>query len=43
MYLSVWLACGQDSFLPTGLPFVSCQDALDSACGCYLGDPIVWT
>ena len=33
----------QDSFLPTGLPFGSCQDALDTACGLYLGDPTAWS
>jgi len=28
-----------DNFLPTGLPFGSLEDALDCACGFYLGDP----
>ncbi|WP_406434685.1 hypothetical protein OHA59_47330 [Streptomyces sp. NBC_01589] len=29
----------EDNFLPTGLPFGSPEDALDCACGFYLGDP----
>ncbi|MFE5550236.1 hypothetical protein ACFQ71_41830 [Streptomyces sp. NPDC056534] len=29
----------QDNFLPTGLPFGSPEEALDCACGFYLGDP----
>ncbi|MFE7750656.1 hypothetical protein [Streptomyces sp. NPDC057428] len=29
----------QDNFLPTGLPFGSPEEALDCACGLYLGDP----
>jgi len=33
----------QDSWLPTGLPFGSCEDALDTACGLYLADPTAWT
>lgn len=33
----------EDSFLPTGSPVGSYQDALDTACGLYLGDPTAWT
>ena len=33
----------EDSFLPTGLPVGTCEDALDTACGLYLGDPTAWT
>ena len=29
----------QDNVLPTGLPLGSPEDALDTACGLYLGDP----
>ena len=29
----------QDSWLPTG----PAEDALDTACGLYLGDPTAWT
>ncbi|MFF3359526.1 hypothetical protein ACFYWN_44785 [Streptomyces sp. NPDC002917] len=29
----------EDNFLPTGPPFGSPEDALDCACGFYLGDP----
>jgi hypothetical protein len=29
----------EDNFLPTGLPFGSPEEALDCACGLYLGDP----
>ena len=32
----------QDSLLPTGLPIGSPEDALDTACGLYLGDPTAW-
>jgi hypothetical protein len=32
-----------DSLFPTGLPFGTCEDALDIACGLYLGDPTAWT
>lgn len=28
-----------DNVLPTGLPFGTPEDALDCACGLYLGDP----
>ena len=31
-----------DNFLPTGLGFGSPEDALDPACGLYLGDPTAW-
>jgi len=27
------------SFLPTRLPVGTCEDALDTACGLYIGDP----
>ena len=31
-----------ESTFPTGLPFGTCEDALDLACGLYLGDPTAW-
>jgi hypothetical protein len=31
-----------ESIFPSGLPFGTCQDALDLACGLYLGDPTAW-
>ena len=33
----------EDSFLPTGLMGGTAEDALDTACGLYLGDPTAWT
>ena len=33
----------EDSLYPTGLPIGTCEDALDTACGRYLGDPTAWT
>src|SRR6478735_8497355 len=33
----------QDSYLPTGLMGGTAEDALDTACGLYLGDPTAWT
>lgn len=33
----------EDSYLPTGLPVGTAEDALDTACGLYLGDPSAWT
>lgn len=33
----------EDSYLPTGLPVGTAEDALDTACGLYLGDPTAWT
>jgi len=30
-------------FLPSGLAGGSAEDALDTACGLYLGDPTAWT
>lgn len=33
----------QESIFPTGLPGGTCEDALDTACGLYLGDPTAWT
>ena len=33
----------EDSFLPTGSPVGSCEQALDTACGLYLADPNAWT
>ena len=33
----------QDSIYPTGLPFGTCEDALDTAYGLYLNDPTAWT
>ena len=32
----------QDSFLPSGLPAGSPEEALDCACGLYLNDPTAW-
>jgi hypothetical protein len=32
----------QESIFPTGMPFGTCQDALDLACGLYLDDPSAW-
>lgn len=32
-----------ETIFPTGLPIGSCEDALDTACGLYLGDPAAWT
>jgi choline dehydrogenase-like flavoprotein len=31
-----------ESVLPTGLPVGTCEAALDTACGLYLGDPTAW-
>jgi hypothetical protein len=31
-----------ESILPTGSPVGTCEDALDTACGLYLGDPTAW-
>ena len=31
-----------DSYLPTGYPVGTCEEALDTACGLYLGDPTAW-
>ncbi len=33
----------QDSYLPTGSAAGTAEDALDTACGLYLGDPTAWT
>lgn len=33
----------EDSFLPTGAMAGPAEDALDTACGLYLGDPTAWT
>ena len=33
----------QDSVLPTGFTAGTPEDALDTACGLYLGDPTAWT
>jgi hypothetical protein len=33
----------QDSVLPTGVFAGAPEDALDTACGLYLGDPTAWT
>ena len=33
----------QDSYLPTGQSAGTAEDALDTACGLYLGDPTAWT
>ena len=31
-----------ESTVPTGLPIGTCEDALDTAYGLYLGDPTAW-
>jgi hypothetical protein len=33
----------QNSYLPTGFMGGAAEDALDTACGLYLGDPTAWT
>ena len=33
----------QESIFPTGQPVGTCEDALDTACGLYLGDRTTWT
>ena len=33
----------EDSYLPSGHPIGTCEEALDTACGLYLGDPTAWT
>jgi len=33
----------EDSYLPTGTMGGTAEDALDTACGLYLGDPTAWT
>lgn len=33
----------EDSYLPTGHAGGTSEDALDTACGLYLGDPTAWT
>lgn len=35
--------CYQDSVQPAGLTAGAPEDALDTACGLYLGDPTAWT
>ncbi len=32
----------EDSYLPTGYPVGTCEEALDTACGLYLSDPTAW-
>jgi choline dehydrogenase-like flavoprotein len=32
-----------DSYLPSGYPVGSAEEALDTACGLYLNDPTAWT
>ena len=32
----------EDSYLPTGTPVGTAEDALDCACGLYLNDPTTW-
>jgi hypothetical protein len=32
----------QESVFPTGSPAGTCEEALDTACGLYLGDPTAW-
>lgn len=32
----------EDSYLPSGHPVGTCEEALDTACGLYLGDPTAW-
>ena len=33
----------EDSYLPSGYPVGSAEQALDTACGLYLNDPTAWT
>jgi hypothetical protein len=33
----------QNSYLPSGFMGGTAEDALDTACGLYLGDPTAWT
>lgn len=33
----------EDSYLPTGSPVGTAEDALDTACGLYLNDSTAWT
>ena len=33
----------EDSYLPSGYPVGTCEEALDTACGLYLNDPTAWT
>jgi len=33
----------EESIFPTGLPIGTCEEALDTACGLYLGEPTAWT
>ena len=32
----------EDSYLPSGYPVGTAEEALDTACGVYLGDPTAW-
>ena len=32
----------EDSYLSTGYPVGTCEEALDTACGLYLNDPAAW-
>ena len=32
----------EDSYLPTGYPVGTAEEALDTACGLYLSDPTAW-
>ena len=32
----------EDSFLPSGYPVGTAEEALDCACGLYLNDPSIW-
>jgi len=44
--LAIYRASHEDydeSLFPTGLPFGTCEDALDIACGLYLAYPMAWT
>jgi hypothetical protein len=43
---AIWRASHDDyqaSWLPSGFPSGSPEDALDTACGLYLGNPSAWT
>jgi hypothetical protein len=33
----------EDSYLPSGYPVGTAEEALDTACGLYLNDPTAWT
>jgi hypothetical protein len=40
---AIYRASHDDSYLPSGYPVGIAEEALDTACGLYLGDPTAWT